>query len=116
MDNPRLIKPGKQALAGLAVSWGLLVILAIALQFMVPAFATVLAAFGVGLPRPTLFTLQFHRIALLLPVAAVLTWAAWPARKSKVFAAVVFCWIAIALIVLMAGTLYLPMLYLGEVV
>jgi len=82
--------------AAFAFAWVLCVILAAALQSFIPAFDDVLSSF-----------------ALLAPLVIGLMWRFWPNPQKRLRIAVVTCWMSIAAIVLMMGSMYLPIWVLG---
>lgn len=99
--------------AAFAFAWVLCVILAAALQSFIPAFDDVLSSFGSGLPLPTRIAQQIYPLALLAPLIVGLVWRFWPNRQKRLRLAVVTCWISIAVIVLLMGSMYLPIWVLG---
>ena len=101
---------------GLILSWVLLVIFTSVVQVKIPDFELVLRAFGADLPMLTLLTQKFFHSAVPLPAIACLVWAFWPDPKKRVRAATLFCWLSSLSGVLMAGSMYLPIIRLGAVV
>lgn len=99
--------------AGFACAWILCFILAAALQSFIPAFDDVLSSFGPGLPLPTRITQKVYPFALLAPLIVGLVWSFWPNRQGRLRIAIVACWICIAVIFLMMGSMYLPIWTLG---
>ena len=99
--------------AAFAFAWVLCVILAAALQSFIPAFDDVLSSFGVGLPVLTRITQKIYPLALLAPLVIGLMWRFWPNPQKRLRIAVVTCWMSIAAIVLMMGSMYLPIWVLG---
>ena len=117
MSDKLLVKPAKQSITGLVLSLVALIILAIALQLFIPAFDAVFRSFGADLPLLTVLTQRFCRAVALLPVAVCLVWAFWPGpQRKRVRMATLFCWLSNLLIVLMAASMYLPIVRLGAIV
>lgn len=99
--------------AAFAFAWVLCVILAAALQSFIPAFDDVLSSFGAGLPVLTRITQKIYPLALLAPLIIGLVWRFWPNRQKRLRIAVVTCWMSIAVIVLLMGSMYLPIWVFG---
>ena len=94
--------------AGFAFAWVLCVLLAAAVQSFVPAFTDVLSSFGSGLPVLTRVAQKIYPFALLAPLFVGLVWSFWPNRAIRLRISVVTCWVCITAIVLMMGSMYLP--------
>lgn len=116
MNKQHIEKTNTGLLIGLGVAWVFLVVLAVAAQFAIPAFESVLSSFGADLPAMTRLTMTYHRAALLLPIITGLLLALWPSKPGNAIAALVFTCLSIVAVKLMIFSLYLPIFELGDVV
>ena len=81
----------------------------------VPAFSDVFKSFGANLPLPTELILRFYPALLALPVVVLLAWAFWPTRKQRGVAALATAAaVSIAVPLLLALVMYLPIIALGQ--
>lgn len=99
-----------------AITWLIVIFLAVGSLLVYPEFASLFSSFGGDLPLLTHLVLSYHRLFLIWPIGMLLVWAFLPelARRLQVTSRLGIA--SIVLMVLAAGTMYLPILKMGSVV
>ena len=114
---PELIRmESRIRIANFLISWGIVIALSIGLQYAFPQFIPLFSAFGGDLPLLTQLTMSAYPLLLLLPFFVGLIWMIWPLRHARLRVAAMFAWLYVGLILMVIGTLYLPIFKMGSVV
>lgn len=81
----------------------------------VPGFKDVFQSFGADLPMVTSLALQFYPALLALPLLVLAVWFAWPQKEKRDRVAFVMGAASlVAVPLLLAAVMYLPIMQLGS--
>jgi hypothetical protein len=99
----------------LGIGLGLAALTALVTFAAVPGFEDVFQSFGADLPLLTSLSLKFYPALLALPLLVLAVWLAWPRKEQRGLVALVTgaaSFVAVPLLV--AAVMYLPILRLGS--
>ena len=114
---PELIRmESRIRIANFLISWGIIIALSIGLQYVIPQVIPLFSSFGGDIPLLTQLTMRAYPLLLLLPFFVGLIWMIWPIKHARLRVAAMFAWLYVGLVLMVIGTLYLPILKMGSVV